>query len=568
MPISPKDFIPTYLSGLSLILYENQRKEAYKTLSEKISEVSGNKRTRLLIQKGKLNQDLAVLHSIIVSQQKIMFHEFKERQKIDPSIPENLILDNINEDIGFSEVLDPKQLSKLDQILDENYGEEEPITQTTITQPFIAVVRPSGESDDLHSPRNSSPRNSDFRDNSNRGSPPKVDTSIFISPPRKTPQKIPPKKITKETLDDVWKQLGQSPPRQQPNYKPSAQPQQPNYKPSGQSQQPNYKPSGQSQQPPPPQPPNFQNFQNNFSNDNVMNGIGNQFINHQIDEQLKHKKPSPLKNIPVYVSELLLYPEKNTVKLTEKQELFFYKILKDASEFQKALDMDILEEQKYRNANAQQKRNMAFILNSNLLVALVRERPSIIGVMSTYDFFDYDTSRIIYNAVRSTITVYHKTKKVMTSPLKFLLEKYEFSFLKQFILFNVKHIGLSIKDFPKHQTPDIQLAAIEENIQSIEYIANPNNEIIWYIIERDPLLLKYIEFSKLSKTMVDAALKKNGLCIQYMKDTDEKQKVYALTSNIESIRFMYTQSIGIQTIFFELQQFRMQLQVLLILLVL
>ena len=402
------------------------------------------------------------------------------------------------------------------------------------------------------------------------------------SGPQQQPQQPGPKIVNtlKDQLLNKLHKQGQ-PQGPQGNYNPSGP--QGNYNPSGpqaqqqqqqqqQQQKPNVHFQGQPQaQGPGPQGP--QGPKKHFSNVKQMPMADAQT---QIDNQLPVKNNvKPLILVPASSSDFIYQEAKESRGLTFKQETYFHRILKDKPEkvLQEAYNHDLAEEAKtrkvapinnpygYQNQN-QYNNNINnqynnykpdYILTPDLLVNLVRERPSLLKVLTEFGFFHTDVTRIFYNAVRAVIKIYKESGKAVRSPLSNLFDKYDFLSLKPLILFTVKNIGISIRDFDaKYQTDDIQLAAVSQNAKAIEYIFNPTDEVIWTVIKKDPLLIKFIRVDLLKPRMIDYCIKTNGLCIQYINGITERQKIIALHSKIESIRFIYYQNDAIQLIFLKI----------------
>lgn len=261
--------------------------------------------------------------------------------------------------------------------------------------------------------------------------------------------------------------------------------------------------------------------------------------------------------VPNYSADFILHEPLDTSKLPDLQENWVFKILKgDAREkLKKILEIDFNGKTlAFQNNNVvgKQKQQYNEIFTEDFAVYLVRERPNLIGDIVAVLPNWLLSERIIYNAVRANINFNKKSGKLLKSPLIFL-SNYEPKYLMPFILLTVQNNGNSIENFKRYQNEKLQLAAIENDAKSIQYIDSPTKAVVLKVIRKDPLLIKYISKNFITREVRNLCIKSNGLSIQYFSNPTEKEKIIAITNNLDSIKFLRAkQSIGFQLIFLEL----------------
>ena len=297
----------------------------------------------------------------------------------------------------------------------------------------------------------------------------------------------------------------------------------------------------------------------NFGNAPVVPNVPN-LINvtvPQINLQTQNMN-QPVPKVPVYLSDYVLHAALDTNKLTHEQENWVFKILKSDSRdkikeiYEKDLQNKFLVDEHNKKSGTAQKKVYLPIFTNDFAVYLVRERPNLIAdIIAVVPHWNL-SERIIYNAVRSNINFNKKSGKLLKSPLVFL-HAYEPKFLMPFILLTVENNGNSIQNFPLYQTEKIQLAAVENDPKSIQYIIEPTPAVIKKVLDSDCLLVKYVPKKLITFEIKNFCIKKNGLSIVYIDEISEKQRVLAITSNIESIKFLRNkQTVGFQFVFLNL----------------
>ena len=308
-------------------------------------------------------------------------------------------------------------------------------------------------------------------------------------------------------------------------------------------------------------PVNINNQMNHFGNNVIPTNANvatnsNAIITKLVQEQVQNiVKQVP--KVQTYLSDFILHEPLDTKKLTDLQENWVFKILKGDSKdkIKKIIEIDMVGQNtalEYNKKAGIQKQMYNPIFTEDFAVYLVRERPNLIAdIISVIPNWNL-SERIIYNAVRSNINFNKKSGKLLKSPLIFL-HMYEPKFLMPFVLLTVKSNGNSIENFPLYQTEKVQLTAIENDPKSIKYITEPTPAVIKKVLDSDCLLVKYIPKKLITFEIKNFCIKTNGLSIVYFDNITEKQRVLAITSNLDSIKFLrHKQTVGFQFVFLNL----------------
>ncbi len=88
------------------------------------------------------------------------------------------------------------------------------------------------------------------------------------------------------------------------------------------------------------------------------------------------------------------------------------------------------------------------------------------------------------------------------------------------------------------QTIELQILALNEDIEVIEEIKNPTYEMCLMAIMKDGLLLKFVPDGLKTKRLIELALDNNGLALQYVNDQTIEMIDIALKQNDLSYRFI------------------------------